>query len=113
MTAEIAIQRDPELSDEDFCASDVRFHRALVDATGNKMLQLVMFSVIEALQPVINMVVFRVRERDQIVAYHQRIVDALSAGDADAASSALDEQMRYLEGRIVAAQRARQARTEG
>ena len=113
MTAEIAIQRDPELSDEDFCASDVRFHRALVDATGNKMLQLVMFSVIEALQPVINMVVFRVRERDQIVAYHQRIVDALNAGDADAASIALDEQMHYLEGRIVAAQRARQVRTEG
>ena len=113
MTAEIAVQRDPKLSDEDFCASDVRFHRALVDATGNKMLQLVMFSVIEALQPVINMVVFRVRERDQIVAYHQRIVDALNAGDAGAASSALDEQMRYLEGRIVAAQRARQVRTEG
>ena len=113
MTAEIAVQRDPKLSDEDFCASDVRFHRALVDATGNKMLQLVMFSVIEALQPVINMVVFRVRERDQIVAYHQRIVDALHAGDADAASGALDEQMRYLEGRIVAAQRVRQARTEG
>ena len=113
MTAEIAVQRNPKLSDEDFCASDVRFHRALVDATGNKMLQLVMFSVIEALQPVINMVVFRVRERDQIVAYHQRIVDALNAGDADAASIALDEQMHYLEGRIVAAQRARQVRTEG
>ncbi len=112
MKAEIAIQRDPELSDEDFCASDVRFHRALVDATDNKMLQLVMFSVIEALQPVINMVVFRVRERDQIVGYHQRIVDALGMGDADAASSALDEQMRYLEGRIAAAQRARQARAE-
>ncbi len=110
MSTEIEIQRDPALSDEDFCASDVRFHRALVDATGNKMLQLVMFSVIEALAPVINMVVFRLRERGQIVAYHQRIVDALGAGDAEAACAALEAQMRYLEERIAAAQHARSTR---
>ena len=110
MAAEIALQRDSTLSDEEFCASDVRFHRALVDATGNKVLQLVMFSVIEALQPVINMVVFRFRERTQITGFHQRILDAIGAADADAAAAALSEQMRYLEQQIDSAQQARRER---
>lgn len=110
MRTEIAMQSDPALSDEDFCASDVRFHRALVDASANKMLQLVMFAVIEALQPVINMVIFRFRERTQIVAFHQRIVDALAAGDAAAATSAVSEQMGYLEEQLATAQRSRRER---
>lgn len=110
MAAEIAVQQDPALSDQDFCASDVRFHRALVDATGNKMLQLVMFSVIEALQPVINMVIFRFRERAQIVAFHQRIVDALRDGDAARATTALQEQMVYLEQQVEVAQAWRRER---
>ncbi|MCB1772294.1 MAG: FadR family transcriptional regulator [Gammaproteobacteria bacterium] len=111
MEAEIRLQREPELSDEDFCGSDVRFHRALVDATGNKVLQLVMFPVIEALQPVINLVVFRFRDRAQIADFHQRIVDALRDGDATAAAQALTGQMRYLERQIEAAQRWRREQT--
>jgi DNA-binding FadR family transcriptional regulator len=112
MNAEIQRQRDPALSDEDFCGSDVRFHRALVDATGNKVLQLVMFPVIEALQPVINMVIFRFRDRMQIVDFHQRIVDALCDGDAGAAADALTGQMRYLERQIAMAQRERRQRQD-
>jgi DNA-binding FadR family transcriptional regulator len=34
-------QRDPDISDEDFCRADVAFHRALVDATDNGMLRFV------------------------------------------------------------------------
>src|SRR5688500_7271841 len=34
LRAELEVQRDAAISDVDFCASDVRFHRALVDATG-------------------------------------------------------------------------------
>lgn len=108
MQAEVSIQSDPELSDEEFCSSDVRFHRALVNASGNRMLQLVMFSVIEALQPVINMAIFRFRERRQIVGYHQKIVDALTAGDEAAAGEALGLQMSYLEEQLDLAQRWRQ-----
>ena len=32
-------QRDPDLSDEAFCAADVAFHRALVNASGNGMVR--------------------------------------------------------------------------
>jgi DNA-binding GntR family transcriptional regulator len=66
--------------------------------------------VIEALQPVINMVVFRFRDRMQIVEFHQRIVDALRAGNAGAAADALIGQMQYLERMIEAAQRWRRER---
>lgn len=107
MAAEIAVQSAGDLDDGDFCASDVRFHRALVDATGNKVLQLVMYSVIEALQPVVNLVVFRFRERGQIIEFHRRILLALEAGDGEAAAAALREQMRYLEQQIDTAQRWR------
>ncbi len=97
MAAEITRQSDPGLSDEDFCASDVRFHRALVDATGNPVLQFLMSSVIEALQPIVNLMIFRFRRRSEIVDQHRRIVDAIAARDTEAAMGALDEQMRYLQ----------------
>jgi len=96
MAAEIARQSDASTSDEEFCDSDVRFHRALVDATANPVLQFLMSSVIEGLQPVTNLVIFRFRERAQIVEQHKRIHQAIAARDADAAMNALDEQMRYL-----------------
>ena len=111
MAAEIAIQSEPQLSDEDFCASDVRFHRALVNATGNRVLQLVMYPVIEALQPVVNLVIFRFRERAQIVGFHQRILRALEGGDGESAVAALTEQMLYLEDQIATAQQSRRARS--
>ena len=96
MAAEIVRQSDPATTDEEFCASDVRFHRALVDATGNPVLQFVMFAVIEALQPATNLVIFRFREREKIIAQHERIYASIKAKDADVAEAAMAEQMNYL-----------------
>lgn len=95
MQSEIEVQKG-EISDEEFCASDVRFHRALVDASGNGVLQYLMFAVIEALQPLANMIVFRFRERTFIVAQHQRIVDALKAREPESALQALQDQLVYI-----------------
>jgi len=113
MAEEIATQKRNALSDEDFCASDVRFHRALVDAAKNPMLQFVMFAVIEALQPVMNMVIYRFRNRDQVVEQHQRIFDALSAGDSISAAEALLDQMACLREQYAQAQAWRQEREMG
>ncbi len=96
MAAEIVRQSDPATTDEEFCASDVRFHRALVDATGNPVLQFVMFAVIEALQPATNLVIFRFREREKIIAQHELIYASIKAKDADVAEAAMAEQMNYL-----------------
>jgi GntR family transcriptional regulator, transcriptional repressor for pyruvate dehydrogenase complex len=59
---EIEQQRNATLSDEDFCASDVRFHRALVEAAGNPALEFAAAGVIESLQPAVNMIIFRFAE---------------------------------------------------
>ena len=96
MARELEIQRLTSISDEDFCASDVRFHRAIADATHNSVLKFVMFTVIEALQPIENMVVFRVREREVIVRQHDAILSALRVGDAETATHAIREQTAYL-----------------
>jgi DNA-binding FadR family transcriptional regulator len=103
MAREIELQRDPLIADEAFCDSDVRFHRALVDATGNAVLSFVMFAVIEALQPVANLLVFRFRERRTIVEQHQCMLDALRKGDGDALTEAIAGQGVYLRERYAQA----------
>jgi len=109
MTEELEIQDKGQLTDEAFCASDVRFHRALVDASNNRMLQLIMVTVIEALQPVMNMAVFRFRQRDLVVDQHRRLLNALKGGDAERACAVLREQMDCLAEQFSAAQRWREA----
>ncbi len=104
MAVEIELQKDENLSDEDFCASDVRFHRALVDATKNPVLQFQMFTVIEALQPVENLVIFRFRKRDKIIRQHEKILRAIDSRDPDKAEKAVNEQMAYLRERFAQAQ---------
>lgn len=51
MRAEAHRQAQPGLSDESFCASDVAFHRALVDAAGNPVLSYQLAGAVEAMQP--------------------------------------------------------------
>jgi DNA-binding FadR family transcriptional regulator len=103
-------QRDPTLSDEAFCAADVRFHRAVVEAAGNAMLGFQMVGVVEALQPVLNMIINRVRARDRIVQAHAAILAAIEAGDADGAESAMGALTAYVNERAAEAQAARAVR---
>lgn len=110
MQVEIDLQKNPDLSDEDFCASDVRFHRALVDATHNPALQFQMFTVIEALQPVENLVIFRFRQRDRVVRHHEDIYRAIGNSDITAAEGAVNDLMAYLRERFAQAQEYRAAR---
>ena len=59
------------------CATDVRFHRALVDAAHNDLLSFLMTAVVEALQPVSNLITFRMRDRRRIIGHHQAIGPSL------------------------------------
>jgi len=110
MAQEIAHQRDLALSDEEFCASDVRFHRALVEAAGNPALDFAAAGVIESLQPAINMVIFRFRDRRKVAAQHERLYRSLKARNVDAACAALIEYMNALRKQY---RKAQESRAEG
>ncbi len=96
MRAEIEMQRRPSLSDEEFCASDVRFHRSVVEAAGNGPLSLMMYTVVEAFMPITNMIVSHVRERSAVIAFHERLADTIEARDPEAAADVLGELLVYL-----------------
>lgn len=111
MRAEIHRQGQPGLSDESFCASDVAFHRALVDASENPVLSYHLAGAVEAMQPLMNMITFTARDRAEIIALHTALADALEARDAGRADATLDALCAYTIrlGRDVAAERARRA----
>lgn len=110
MRAEIVRQSQPGLTDEAFCASDVAFHRALVDGAGNPVLSYQLAGAVEAMQPLMNMITFTARSREEIVALHSRIADAIESGDAEQADAALVELTAYtltLKDNVMAARAAR------
>lgn len=115
MRAEIHRQSQPGLTDEAFCASDVTFHRALVDGAGNKVLSYQLAGAVEAMQPLMNMITFTARSRGAIVALHTDIADALQAHDADktdASLRALEAYTRQLAETVVTASAQRAAAKE-
>lgn len=109
MRAEIHRQSQPGLSDEGFCASDVGFHRALVDGAGNPVLSYQLAGAVEAIEPLMNMITFSARSRQQIVTLHTEIADAIEAQDGARAETALKALETYTVGlaRDVAASKAR------
>jgi len=110
MRAEIAVQRAVETTDEEFCASDVAFHRALADATGNPLLAFQMAGVVEAIQPLFNMLTWRGRDRAGIAARHARIVARLERRDAKGVIAELTALSDDTERLIREAQAVRAAR---
>ncbi|SEI42475.1 transcriptional regulator, GntR family [Cribrihabitans marinus] len=91
MRAEILRQAQPGLTDEAFCASDVAFHRALVDGAGNPVLSYQLAGAVEAMQPLMNMITFTARSRETIVALHTALADAIEARDGQAAMQRLGD----------------------
>jgi DNA-binding FadR family transcriptional regulator len=95
MRAEIARQSAEGLSDRAFCASDVAFHRALVQGAANPVLSYHVEAAVEAMQPLMNMITFTARSRARIIAAHEAIVMALSARDEAGADQALGDLAVY------------------
>ena len=112
MRAEIHRQGQPGLTDEAFCASDVAFHRALVDGADNPVLSYHLAGAVEAMQPLMNMITFTARSRSAIIALHVAIADAIEAGDGDAACAALtalEDETKTLARTALAARDRRDA----
>ena len=96
LRVEVALQRQPSLTDEEFCASDVRFHRALVKAARNGPLSLMMYTVVEAFMPITNMIVSHVRERKRVAGFHAALADAVEARRPGEAADGLADLLAYL-----------------
>ncbi|MGH1578991.1 FadR/GntR family transcriptional regulator [Planktotalea sp.] len=95
MRTEIFRQSQPGLSDEGWCASDVAFHRALVDGAGNPVLSYQLAGAVEAMQPLMNMITFTARSRETIIALHEQIADFCEAGDGAGIENILGELAEY------------------
>ena len=114
MRAEAHRQSQPGLTDEAFCASDVAFHRALVDAAANPVLGFQLAGAVEGMQPLMNMITFTARSRETIIDHHTDIADKIEAGDGDGAAqalSALESYTQTLAQSVIAERQARAAET--
>lgn len=114
MRAEIFRQSQPGLTDEAFCASDVAFHRALVDGAANPVLSYQLAGAVEAMQPLMNMITFTGRDRDRIIGLHNQIADAIEAGDGPAAVNGLadlESETRKLAADVFSAKTTSHAAT--
>lgn len=85
LVREIEIQRDRATDDETFCASDVAFHSTVAEASGNALLAFQLSSAFEAMQPLMNMLVYRLRDREKITEFHQSLAYALTKSDSASA----------------------------
>ncbi|NNE53270.1 MAG: FadR family transcriptional regulator [Sulfitobacter sp.] len=113
MRAEIHRQAQPGLTDESFCASDVAFHRALVDGAGNPVLSYQLAGAVEAMQPLMNMITFTARDRALIVEMHEEIADAMERHDSPAVEEGLtrlERETRALAMKALAERAARKQR---
>ncbi len=109
MAAEIEIQRDEALSDEEFCASDVRFHRALVTASRNGPIRLMMYTVLESFIPITNMLIYRMRERRRAADAHERVMRAIETGDGLAAEAVMRLHLEGMRADLASAVEQRNA----
>ena len=65
--SEILRQVQPDLSDESWCASDIAFHRAPVDAVDNPVIPYQLSSAVDAMQPFMKMITIIARNRKTIM----------------------------------------------
>jgi DNA-binding FadR family transcriptional regulator len=109
LSAEIARQRDKLTSDEAFCASDVAFHSAIARATGNPILAFQLSAAFEAMQPLMNMLVYRLRDRERIADLHEAMASALETGDGAEAARQLEALAAYTKDLAAERRRPREA----
>ena len=105
MEAEIKLKKNMQFIDDEFCFFDIRFYRALVDAIHILVLQYQMFTVIEALQPFENIIIFRFREHRTIIRQHEEILRAIKFQNLDEAKNSVNKQMIYLRKTFARAQK--------
>lgn len=113
MRAEIHRQAQPGLSDESWCASDVSFHRALVDAAQNPVMSYQLAGSVEAMQPLMNMITFTARNRETIIRLHSKIANHLDNKEAEKVEAVLVTLSDYTKTLAYDVMAAKQKQKDG
>ncbi len=100
----------PGISAEDFDAADVRFHVALVAASGNEALHLVMLAVRESVASHLLEALAGLRGNTRPVlralhAEHAAVLDAVEAGDGERAAELVRQHVLGFYGRFIDAEK--------
>jgi GntR family transcriptional repressor for pyruvate dehydrogenase complex len=89
---------DPAVPDKNYArssAADEAFHTGIAAASGNPYLKLAISAAREMLQDVVRMIAREPGEVEIASRHHQRILDAIRAGDRYRAGAAMEEHIRY------------------
>jgi len=92
----LATQEREDLSDEQFCEADVAFHRAVVQAAHNPVLDYVMVFALEAMHPSTNLIINRFRSRDDVLTLQRQLLQAIEDQDVHAARGTVQAQVDHL-----------------
>lgn len=92
----LAAQEHQDSTDEQFCESDVAFHRAVVHAAHNPVLNYVMVFALEAMHPSTSLIINRFRSRDDVLSPQRRLLQAIDAQDVKAARDTVQAQVDHL-----------------
>lgn len=101
MAAEIALQGRADVRDEEFCASDLRFHARVAAATGNGPIRLLVQGLVAGTLPVTNLLILDGADRARIRAAHERIRAAIAARDEEGAAAAMRGHLEGMRGRLT------------
>jgi len=86
---------------EVYIKSDVAFHNALAEATQNELFVIVLDSLVEIMVEV-RLLTLRVPDIARLaLSYHERILEAVRSGDAEAARAIMDEHMDQATAKLM------------
>jgi GntR family transcriptional regulator, transcriptional repressor for pyruvate dehydrogenase complex len=86
---------DPSIDTDLFLAYDLEFHVAISRAAHNAVLELAM-TAIHLARPRTNTLLIAILEHGPVIEQHRVILDAIRAGDPDAAERAFTAHMEYM-----------------
>lgn len=84
----------------EYIVADNTFHNVLAEASQNSIFQLILHSIVDLLQESRRIAVSSPGGANRANYHHRRILEAVKAGDPEAASAAMDEHMRQIQGEI-------------
>jgi GntR family transcriptional regulator, transcriptional repressor for pyruvate dehydrogenase complex len=83
-----------------FIVHDMAFHQEIARSTGNPIFHVIMASITDLVCAVQYLFPDNVEYRKASIVFHQRILQAIEAGDGPKAAQAMREHMHYVEERV-------------